>query len=482
MDNIKQKTKIGIFWNAFEKVFVQGVSFVLNIILARLLSPHDYGTIGMLTVFLTFSNVFVDSGFSRALIQRQDRTERDFSTVLIFNVAVSCLLYLILFLASPAISSFYAIPDLVSLQRVFFLVIVLNSLTVVQSAQLQIQIDFRRIALINATATVLSGCLAVVAAYKGLGVWSLVVQSLSKAGISALCFWIAGRWIPSTGFSFESFRRLFGFGSKLLVSGFLGVTVTNINSLVIGKIYTPASLGYYTRAQQFPDVVSGTLNSVLNTSTFPMMAALQDRREELLMTFRRLVKLTALAVVPAMMGIAVLSKNIILVLLGEKWLPASDMLFWLALSYVFLPINALNLNLLNAIGRSDLFLKVDAAKIPIIFATMAITFPISLKAVVIGKAVTALIYFFINAFMIGRLYNFGGLRQLLHIWKIIVSAVVMFFSVGFVLRMLPSNFMGLLLCIVFGVVVYLLMLLVLREEEVFVFARKLLARRGPYGR
>ena len=463
--DIKQKTKIGMFWNAFEKVAVQGISFVLNIILARLLTPHDYGTIGMLTIFLTVSNVFVDSGFSRALIQKQDRTELDFSTTLIFNVVVSCVLYIILFFASPAIAIFYKTPELLSLQRVFFLVIILNSLTVVQNAQLQIKVDFKSIALINAITTIVSGGIAVFAAYKGLGAWALVIQTLTKAGVSAFCFWIIGHWIPKTGFSKESFKKLFGFGSKLLASGLLSTTITNINNLVIGKIYNPESLGFYTRAQQFPELTSGTLNSVLNTATFPMMAALQNEREELIGTFKRLIKITALFVFPAMIGIAVLSRPIILVLLGEKWLPASALLFWLALSYLFIPLSSLNLNLLNAIGRSDLFLKIDISKIPIIFATMAITFPISLKAVVIGKAITAIFYFYMNAFMIGRLYGFGAFKQLYCCWKMIFSSIIMFFFVFFLVQFISNQFVCIIVGIVSGVFIYVLFLKLLKEEE-----------------
>lgn len=474
--DIKQKTKVGMFWNAFEKIAVQGISFVLNIILARLLTPHDYGTIGMILIFLTFSNVFVDSGFSRALIQRQDRTEKDFSTVLIFNILISVFLYVILFFASPAIADFYDTPELVSLQRVFFLVIILNSLTVVQSTKLQIAVDFKSIALINAVATILSGGIAVWSAYNGLGVWALVIQTLIKSLVLVVCFWIMGKWIPKTGFDKDSFKRLFGFGSKLLACGLLSTTVTNVYNLIIGKIYNPASLGFYTRAQQFPELTAGTLNSVLNNATFPLMATLQDKRDELIQTFSRLIKLSALVVFPAMVGLAVLSDEIILVLLGDKWLPSSDLLFWLALSYIFIPLSSLNLNLLNAIGRSDLFMKIDFSKVPIIAVMMAITFPISLKAVVVGKALTAFIYFYMNSFMIGKLYHFGALRQLACCWKGIVATVIMSLTVWLSVYFIEDRLIALVVGLLNGVVVYVLMLLALREEEYKVLMEKVLRR------
>lgn len=412
MSDLKQKTKIGIIWNILEKIAVQGIGFVLNIILARLLTPHDYGTVGMLTIFLTFSNVFIDSGFSRALIQKQDRTEKDYSTVLIFNIAISLFIYIILFFTSPAIAQFYKTPELLQLQRVFFLVIILNSLTVVQNAQLQINVDFKHIAIINSFTVILSRIIAIVAAYNGLGPFALVIQTLSKALISAMMFWIIGKWMPKTGFSKKSFKNLFGFGSKLLVSGLLSTTITNVYNLVIGKVYNPTSLGYYTRAQQFPEITSGTIASVLNTTTFPLMSSLQNNKDELANTLKKLIKMTSMIVFPAMIGLACLSEPIILVLLGEKWLPASNLLFWISLSYIFTPLSILNMNVLNAIGRSDLFLKIDLIKIPFIILTMIITFPISLKAIVIGKTVTAFLWFYINGFLIGKFYNFGAFKQL----------------------------------------------------------------------
>ena len=431
-ENIKHKTKVGMVWNAFEKIAIQGISFILSIILARLLSPKDYGTIGMVSIFITFANVFVDSGFSRALIQKQDRTEIDFSTTLIFNIVISCLIYIILFFAAPLIANFYNTPELVFIQRILFLFIILNSLIVVQNAKLQINVDFRSIAIINAIATIVSGAIAVLAAYKGLGVWALVIQTLSKTGITAIFFWIIGKWIPKTGFSKKSFKTLFSYGSKLLFSGLVSTTLSNINNLVIGKIYNSESLGYYTRGQQFPELTAGTLNSVLSNSTFPMMATLQNNKDELISVFRRLIKMTSLLVFPAMLGLAVLSDNVILVLLGEKWLPASTFLFWLSLSYYFVPLSTLNLNLLNAIGRSDLFLKIDLLKVPIIILTMIITFPISLKVVAIGIAVTSFVYYYMNSFMIGKLFKFGCFKQIICVWKSIVASILMGVCVFFI--------------------------------------------------
>lgn len=473
MSDIKQKTKIGMLWNVIEKIVVQLISFALNVILARLLTPHDYGTIGMLTIFLTFSNVFIDSGFSRALVQKQDRTESDFSTVLIFNILMSCVLYAILFFASPAIAKFYKTPELLSLQRVFFLVIILNSLTVVQNAKFQIHIDFKKIAIINTVTTLLGGIIGIIAAYQGLGPWALVIQTLSKSLLNLILFWILGKWLPKTGFSKQSFKQLFTFGSKLLLSGLLGTTVTNINNLVIGKVYTPSSLGLYTRAQQFPDLLTSTLTSVLNNATFPLMSSLQSNKDELVSVLKRLIKINSMFVFPAMTGLAILSKPLILVLLGEKWEFTADLLVWLCFSNMFVAHNTLNMNVLNAIGRSDLFLKVDCFKIPIIFITMAITFPISLKAVVVGKVVSCFIYFYINAFMPGKLFGFGAFKQLACSWKYIVSTLVMSVFVLAVRCIIDSSIVCLVVGIILGVIVYAVMILLLRDDEAKLIVKKI---------
>lgn len=473
MSDIKTKTKIGMVWNSIEKIVVQILSFILNIILARLLTPHDYGIIGLLNIYLMFSNVFIESGFSRALIQKQNRTEYDYSTALIFNTFVSVILYIILFSLSPTIARFYNTPELVSLERVFFLLLIINALSIVQSAKLQIELNFKKIAIISSCTTLLSGAIGIFAAYKGLGPWALVIQSLSKSLLTTIFYWILGKWFPKVFFSKESFKHLFGFGSKLVVSGLLGTTQKCITDLVIGKIYNPASLGYYTRAKQFPAIIADTLTSVLNTATFPLMAALQDKKEELVNTLKKLIKISAMFAFPAMLGLAVLAKPIVFVLLGEKWNGVGDLLFWLALSNVFYPYSVLNMNLLNAIGRSDLFLKVDMVKIPLDILMMIITFPISLKAIVIGKASTAIIYYCINTYMTGKLFCFGALKQLLVSWKYILSSIIMCVCVEIVKQVFTNQLLVVFLGIIVGVIVYSLSLFFFKDDEFILILNKI---------
>lgn len=475
MEDLRKKTKLGMFWNVIEKFMSQGIAFVLNIILARLLTPHDYGTIGMLTIFLTFSNVFIDSGFSRALIQKQERTEADFTTTLIFNVVVSVLLYFILYCFSPLISKLYKTPELLNLQRVFFLVIIINAFSVVQSAQLQIKVDFKSIAIINTVSQLVSGICGIIAAYNRLGPWALVIQSLTKASVSLILLWTIGHWFPKTFFSFSSFKKLFGFGSKLLFSGILSTTQNNFTNLVIGKIYSPITLGYYTRAQQFPELASGTLAAVLQNSTFPLLSSLQNNTDDLMQTFKKLMRITSIIVYPTMFGLAFLSKPLILVLLGEKWLPSADLLFWISLAYVFRPISILNMNLLNALGRSDLFLRTDLVKIPLDITMMIITFPIGIRAVVIGYASTALIYFAINSYYPGKLFKFGPIRQLKEAWRYILSSIIMACSLVIINIVVSSAIINLILGIVTGIFVYTLSLIILRDVEIKILILKFIS-------
>lgn len=473
---MKQKTKVGMVWNTIEKIAVQGCGFVITIILANLLDPSDYGVVGMLNIFVAFSGVFIDSGFSRALIQKQDRTELDYSTTLIFNFLTSVVIYAVLFFCAPAIARFYKMPELVSVQRVLFLTFIFNSLTVVQTAQLSVRVDFRTLAVINSLTTILGGATGIFFAYRGFAYWSLVIQNLSKSIISAILLWILGRWKPTTGFSFASFKKLFGFGSKLLASGLLATGVNNLNSLLIGRVYSSDSLGYYTKAQQFPELTTGTLSSVLNGSTFPLMSSLQDKKDELISVFKKLIRSAALITYPAIIGLTVLSRTIIVTLIGEKWLPSVPLMVYLSLSYFFYPFNTLNLNLLNAIGRSDLYLKVDTFKIPFILATTLITYRISIQAMAIGHAVAAILYFIINAFMAGRLFKFGPLKQFLCTWKCLVSSLVMGVLVIIVDLSIASNLWSLILGIMTGVVSYAAMILLLRDDVALSLLRKFIGK------
>ncbi|MBQ7270430.1 MAG: lipopolysaccharide biosynthesis protein [Campylobacter sp.] len=472
-ESIIQKTKFGILWNAFEKFGVQGLGFVFNVILARILSPNDYGLFALLIVFVSFCHVFVESGFTRALIQKQDRSEIDFSTAFIFNIAVAVVAYIILFIASPFIADFYDKPELENLAKVLFLLVILYSLNIVQIAKFQIDVNFKKIALINLVALIISGVVGIALAMSGFGVWALVLQLLLKQCIVIAMSWYYSQWRPRAEFSKVSFDRLFGFGIKLSLVGFIAMILANIYNLFIAKIYDTHQLGLYHQSEVVPTAVFGAVTSAIATATFPLLSALQNDKSELVRIFKRLIKITSLLTIPVMVGLAVISENFILVFLTDKWIAAAPLLFWFCLCYIFTPISTVNLNILPAIGRSDLFLKIALIKLPLTLTMMAITFPISLKAIIMGQALLGFIAFFINTYLIKKYYNFGAFEQLTYIWRSFVASLIMAVVMFFTDKFIQSPLLSLIVCVIVGSITYIFSLWVLKEEELFIFIKKL---------
>ena len=424
-DSLKGKVIKGIAWSAIDKIAVRGMSFLIGIIIARILMPSDYGVIGMVAVFITLSTLFVDSGFSQALVQKQDRTQTDMSTAFFFNLFVALCCYAILFAAAPLIAGFYDMPILASVLRVLGLNVICMSLGTVQRANLLIKIDFRTMAIVDILSVAISGTIGIFFAYRGFGVWALVIQNLIAQVATSTCLWIFGRWRPSLEFSRASVSRLWTFGSKLLAAGTVSTCTREVYSIVIGKFYRSAELGYYHRAVQTTDVISGTINEIINASSFPILSSIQDERERLISVYSRLLSMTAFVVFPVMTLLAVVASPLVSVLLTDKWLPAVPLIQWLCFARMFTPVSSLNMNILNAVGRSDLFLKLDLSKLPLTILTMIITLPISVKAVVIGNFVSTFICYFINAYLPGRLFNFGVVSQFRIFWKIILATAIM---------------------------------------------------------
>lgn len=472
-ENIIQKTKFGILWNTFEKFGVQGLGFVFNVILARILSPNDYGLFALLIVFVSFCHVFVEGGFVRALIQKQDRSEIDFSTTLIFNIAVAVFFYIILFFISPFIAEFYAKPELENLAKVLFLMVILNSLSIVQITKFQIEVNFKKIAFINLIALIISGICGISLAFGGFGVWALIWQLILKQVLVTILSWYYGKWRPKTGFSKESFKKLFGFGIKLSFVGFIAMVLANIYNLFIAKIYDTKQLGLYHQSEVVPTAVFGAVTSAIATATFPLLSALQNDKSELVRIFKRLIKLTSLLTIPVMVGLAVISENFILVFLTEKWIDAAPLLFWFCLCYIFTPISTINLNVLTAIGRSDLFLKIALIKLPLTLTMMAITFPISLKAIIMGQALLGFVAFFINTYIIGKYYDFGAFKQLGYIWRSFAASFVMGLVMFGVDKFISNPLLSLIVCVCVGFVTYALALWILKEKELDIFMIKL---------
>lgn len=430
--NIRQRTINAVLWNAVEKFFVKGASFIISIILARILSPADYGLIGMLAIFIALSAIFIESGFAKALIQKQDCSDIDYSTAFYTNLGIALCIYVILFFVAPYVADFYNEPLLCELLRILSINFVVGSFNVVQRAKLMSQMDFKSLAKINFVGTLVGGAIGILMAYADWGVWSLVGQTITSTLIMLLLFPYYSKWKPIWGFSYDSFQKLFGFGSKLLITGAVATVVNNISTIAIGKAYKSDQLGYYTRATQFSEMIAMTVNDILGTVTFPILSELQNDSERMIVVYRKSLFYTALIIFPVMVLIALLAYPLVTILLTEKWLPCVLLLQILCLTRMFTPLSAINMNILNAIGRSDLFMKVDLCKVPIVLIVLAITIPISVTAIVIGSFITTFICFFINAYYPGKLFGYGAWDQLKDYKKIFLAVLIMSVLVVFV--------------------------------------------------
>jgi|TARA_B110001469_G_C9642673_1_gene323625 teichuronic acid exporter len=422
--SLKSKTTSGLIWSFVDKFSVQVVQLFIGVVLARLLIPEDYGLIGMLSIFIAISTAFISSGMGTALIQRKNRTEADYSTVLIFNFGISILFYTLLFFSAPFISGFYNTPELTLITRVIGINLLIDSLALVQRMRLTIQLNFKTLAKINVTSILASGIFAIYLAYLGYGVWALVLRQVLNSVINVFLLWIFSKWKPSFVFSKESFKNLFGFGSKLLAAGLYATALQNINNVLIGKVYSASSLGFYTQATQLANMSAGTISGVIQQVTFPVLSTLQDDKARMVDTFRRLIKMSAFFNFPMMFLLAIITDPFIQLLLGDKWLNTIPLLQLICFARLLYPLSALNLTFLNSTGRSDLFLKVDLAKAPLIILALVITIPISVKAIVISHVVVTTITYFFNTYYLGKLHNYGGFKQLKDISRIILATVL----------------------------------------------------------
>lgn len=476
MGELRTKALKGVLWSGIDKAAVKAVSFIVSIVIARILSPADYGVIGMILVFITIANIFIDSGMSQALVQRKNRTASDMATAFYFNVIVAVVCYIILFFCAPLIAKFYGVDLLNPILRVLGLNLIISSFSTVQRANLLAILDFKSIAYVNISGVIVSGIVGIWMANEGFGVWALVGQYLSVTLTTTLVFWLVGKWHPTVGFSKESFKVLWGFGSKLLATGLVATILREIYTVAIGKFYRSSELGYYTRAVQTSDMVAMTTNDLINAVTFPILSSLQDDRSRMVDVYSRMLGMTAFCIFPIMTGLAVVAYPFISVLLTDKWLPVVPLLQWLCLARMFTPISSLNMNILNAVGRSDLFMKLDFSKLPLIILTMIITIPLGVKAIVIGEFLSTFICYFMNAYLPGKMFNFGVKAQFKIFWKIGVATLLMIFSVWIVMLFFESSLIKLVMGIIVGFFAYAIFSYLLKIRELAEIKILLLSR------
>ena len=360
--SLKQKTISGVIWSSLQRFGTMGISFISNIVLARLLTPDDYGCIGMLMIFIALSNTFIDGGFGSALIQKKRPTSEDYSTIFYWNIFLSIILYGVLYLCSPLIADFYNLPLLSKVLRVQGVVLIVNACGIIQANQLRKQLKFKSIAQVSLTASIISVIVAIAMAYMGCGVWSLVAQQIVMPLVTTVLYWVYSSWRPLWVFSKSSFKELFGFGSFILLSNLINTFCNNLTGLLIGKFFNSSSMGYFTQAKKLEEIFSTSIETVVLQVTYPVLVEVKDNYERLRNVLQQFNTLLLYVIAPLMLLLNLLATPVIKILLGEQWLPAVPFLEVLAFQGIAISLQGVNSNAITSIGRSKVFFNATIVK------------------------------------------------------------------------------------------------------------------------
>lgn len=461
----KNITVKNFIWRFAERCGAQLVTFVVSIVLARILSPDDYGTVALVTVFTTILQVFVDSGLGVALIQKKNADDLDFSSVFYFNFVVCIVLYAGMFFAAPIIASFYNDLILIPIIRVISLTIVISGIKGIQQSFVSRNMLFKRFFFSTLGGTIFSAIIGIAMAYAGCGVWAIVAQQLSNTAIDTLILWLTVKWRPKKMFSWERLKTLFSFGWKLLISSLLDTVYGNIRSLVIGKMYSPSDLAYYNQGDKLPSTVITNINTSIASVLLPTLASKQDDRIQLKNMTRRAIKTSTYIIAPLMMGMAFCAPPIVRLILTEKWVPCVPYLRIFCITYMFYPIHTANLNAINAMGRSDYFLKLEIAKKIIGMLLLLLTMRISVMAMAYSLLVSMVTSMLINSWPNKGLLKYSFKEQIIDILPNIFIAILMGIVVSTIYIFKLSDVMTLAIQIPLGAIVYIGLSIIFKIEE-----------------
>lgn len=437
-ESLHNRTVKGAAWSFADNILRLGVSFIVGIVLARLLSPDEYGLIGIITIFINVFNSIVDSGFSNALIRKNDADDTDYNTVFWSNLLVSVVLCAVLYFSAGLIADFFDRPQLKSLTQVMSVIVIINAFAIIQRTILVKRIDFKTQTKVTFISAITSGFIGIAMAYTGCGVWSLVGQQLSAQLFNSALLWIYNRWKPKLEFSIKSFKELFGFGWKLLVAGLINSIWNELYQVIIGKKYTAATLGLYTRAQQFASLFSSNLTQVVQRVSYPALAEIQDDKIHLKAAYKRVIKITMLVTFSLMMGLAGVANNFIYCLIGERWMGCVPMLQILCFQMMLFPLHAINLNMLQVQGRSDLFLKIEIIKKLVAIGPLLLGIFIGIYWMLIGSVFAGFFAYYLNAYYSGPFINYSIREQ---VYDIMPSFIIALFAgiLVFLIGLIPLN-------------------------------------------
>jgi len=460
----KNKVLSSLIWKFLERAGVQGVQFVLSVVLARLVSPSDYGIIALILVFIQIANVFIQSGFNTALIQKKDSDALDFSSVFFLSLFVSVILYVLLFFTAPLVAQFYNKEILTSLLRVLSITLFFGAVNSIQTAYVSKMMQFKKFFYSSMGGVIGSGIVGIVLAYHGYGVWALVWQQLANISLNCVIMWFTVKWRPIFAFSFTRVRSLFSFGWKLLCSGLLDTVFRNIYSLIIGRVYSSSQLGFFNRGQQFPQVIATNLDGSIQSVMLPTLSANNDDVVAVKRITRRSISMSAFVLMPCMFGMAAIASPLVKLLLTDKWIDCVLFLQLACLSYAIYPLHTANLTAINAMGRSDLFLKLEIIKKLMIVITLVITIPMGIKAMAIGQVIQGYLGTFVNGYPNMKILGYKYFEQ----WKDVFTSMILAFVMAVIIypiQWLNIN-LGIILClqIIAGIIIYILLSKIFKIE------------------
>jgi teichuronic acid exporter len=460
------KTKVlsSLLWKLMERGGTQGVQFIVQIILARLLLPEDYGIIALVVIFTSIAGVFVQSGLNTALIQKKDADQVDFSSVFYLSLLIAFLIYIILFFAAPFIAAFYVIPEITPVIRVLSIILFFGAFNSIQNAVIARSLQFKKLFFSSTGAILISGTVGIYMAYTGFGVWALVGQQLTNQLFITLILWFTVKWRPQLLFSLVKVKGLFSFGWKLLMSALIDTVYRDLRSLIIGKMYNPAMLGFYNRGQQFPQLLITNINGSIQSVMLPVLSSQQDNRPRVKDIMRRAIVTSSFIIYPMMVGLAVTAEPLVKILLTDKWLPCVPFLQIFCASYALWPIHTANLQAINALGRSDIFLKLEIIKKMVGLSILGVTVFYGVYAIALGQVIGGIISTFINAYPNKKLLNYSYIEQ----WKDIMPSLLLSLVMGAVVYSLKwlglSVFLTLIIQVCVGIILYIGMAWIFKLE------------------
>lgn len=466
MTNQTRKNNVlkNLVWKLMERTGVQGIQFIVQLVLARLLLPEDYGLLSLVAIFISIANVFVQSGFNTALIQKKDADDIDFSSIFYLSLGIATIIYILIFLGSPIVANFYRKPELTIVLRILAVTLFFGAFNSIQNAVIAKGMQFNKLFYSSLGSSIISGIIGIILAYSGFGVWALVLQQVLSQVSITIILWFTVKWRPKLVFSISRVKNLFSYSWKLLASSLLDTIYMNLRSLIIGKIYTPNILGIYTRGQQFPQVIVENINGSIQSVMLPTLSSEQDNKERVKSMMRRAIVTSSFLICPMMFGLAAVSESIIKILLTEKWMDCVIFVKIFCFVYMLMPIHTANLQAINALGRSDIFLKLEIVKKIVGIIILIITISLGVHAMAIGVLIGGIISSFINSYPNLKLLNYSYKDQI----KDIMPSFILSMCMGIIVYMINYiniiPILKLIIQISVGIFVYIAMSIIFKLE------------------